>query len=288
MKVLSRNETVHIGNTGSVTNTSGPARMNRWVMLFHDPDEQFYQYTHLPFVGSTKAIIDAYNDSIFALKLPQGTEADQRIGAEVNILKDKWKFEMYFNSVAPGDSRTGTNATTLSPRHLKIRLIGIFQPVLLEPGNIGYTSEELFEEVDRIDTHFKRGDAQGYRKVYDKTKTLGVFPANSTSGAHTISSPTKATFAANFAYKRRYAIKDAGDDTIGDNQSGNKVGTEITYDTLTGNTTLHGGTATGQILWYVFIEDLYPVHDSLNINQWHYLQHGLGCRVDRRTYWQDA
>lgn len=289
MKVISRNETVNIGNTGLVQNTSGPARMNRWVMLFHDPDEPASQYTHLDFLGASAATVNKYNNSIFALTLPQGTAANERLGAEVNVLKDKWKFEFYFNSTepSPASSATATDPLTLLPRKLKIRLVGIFQPVLLEPGNIGYTSDELFEEVDRLETHFKRGDAQGFRKIYDKTKSIGVFDPNSTDTTKTVMGPTKAVFAGNFSYKRRYAITNNGDLTTGANQSGNKVGTEITYDTATGYTSLNGGTSHGQILWYVFIEDLYPKNHTTN-TYWHYLQYGVGCRIDRRTYWQDA
>lgn len=284
--MLSRNETQNIGNFGSTPTTSYNAQMNRWIALFHNPDNPSYGYAHKPFRGSTSAEVNAYNDSIFALKIPQGVEADQRIGAEINILKDKWKFEFYFNNNNP--TNTTIAASGVEPRLLKIRLMGIFQPVLMEPGNIGYTSEELFEEIDRLESHFKRGDAQGYRKVYDKTLNLGVYDANSSSVDKAVLGPTKAVFAGNFSYKRRYAITSTGDATIGDNQSGNKVGTEITYDTATGITTLEGGTSHGQLLWYVFVEDMYPRHDTVTQNQWYYLQYGLGCRIDRRTYWQDA
>lgn len=284
--MISRNETQNIGNYGTTPTTSYNAQMNRWIALFHNPDQPTYGLTHMPFRGSTATQVNAYNDSIFALKIPQGVEADQRVGAEINVLKDKWKFEFYFNATNPAN--TTVAAAGCEPRFLKIRLMGIFQPVLMEPGNIGYTCEELFEETDRLESHFKRGDAQGFRKVYDKTLNLAVYDASSAINYKAVLGPTKAVFAGNFSYKRRYAITGTGDATIGDNQSGNKVGTEVTYDAATGITTLEGGTAQGQILWYVFVEDMYPRHDLSVGSQWWYLQFGLGCRIDRRTYWQDA
>lgn len=296
VKVIDRDGLIQlsypVGNP--TTSTSPEAQVNRWIALFQDPDEPTSSLLAHPYraastsVADTRAAISAYNASPLALTIPQGTQANQRLGAEVNIVSDKFKFTWYCHPVDPTDSRTLTNSTGVLPRRIKIRMLGIYQPYLLEPGNIGYLPAELFEKTDDIRSHFKRGDATGYRVIYDKTKTLGLFCSQSTIANRTHVGPYEVTFATKAAYKKKWALA-SNDSTSGEtNAAGNTAGTEITLDTDTLTNTLRGGVSKGQILWYYFIEDLLPYHDAATADKWHYPQFGFGCDVKRRVYFTDA
>lgn len=266
--------------------------MNRWVALFADPRNGGNARIHSDFRGSTQAQINAYNDSIMALTIPQGVQADQRIGADINVVGDSWRFEWYCNSVDPSNTTTATAVSTLHPRVLKIRMVGVFQPTLLEPGDVGYLPTEMFEDAGSRISRFKRGDAQGYKVFYDKTKTLNVYEFNSAS----VNQPRRAlpaVFAANLKYRRSYAISTTGTGEHGAPQDGNTTGVEIATNVLTTSpatsyTSVNGGTARGQVLWYYFIEDTYPANGGTTANTWFYPEYGFGCSVSRRTYWQDA
>lgn len=273
------------------TISSNNAQTNRWVALTPVVSDLSNYLIANEFkalstsAADKKTAVDAYNASPLALTIPQGTAANQRLGASINVIKDKWKFTIFFNSTDPSNSTLATPATTLVPRRVKIRLIGLVQKVLLLPGSIGYTPFELFENVNDRLTHFKRGDAQGYEVVYDKTKTLALFNANSTSSSREVLGPHVAVFGANFSYRRDYAVHTAGG-AAGGTESGSTTGEEITINATTA--ALEAGTSKGQILWYYYIEDMYPVHDNVTADKWYYPGYGYGCRVKRRTYWTDA
>lgn len=294
VKVLTRQQTFQVGASGSSsTVTSATAETNQWTMLFKDPDEAANAYTYNVFKGTAQSFYNAYNDSIFALKIPQGTGADDRVGSTINVLRDSWRFKVYLNIYNPANSMNVLSANQLypMPRTVKFRLVGVFQDRLLEPGDIGYTSTEMFEDVDSINSRFRRGDAQGYKVIYDRTKTLTLNNWYKENG-NRLPGPNELYFGCKHAYQRVYSITEVGTGEHGGLEDGNTTGVEIATDVLTTSpataaTKCNGGTAKGQILWYLFIEDNTVLHDPSIAGEWWYPQWGYNMEVRRRTYWND-
>lgn len=316
MKVLDRSATINLAQTMRAHNSAfiEGSPWNRWHAMFFNPDNPtdartIWQYrSTASTVAEVAKAVTKYNDGIFALTLPQGTGANERVGAEVQVTKDKWLFNFWIpnhqtatseplatDAPASGAAQTQSTdvtahmaAANVAPRPVKIRMICVYQSQLLEPGNVGYMPVELFDDVNQRLSHFKRGDAAGYKVLYDKTRT--IFPPNSNDSVTygTVPPKVECTFAANFSYPRRYAMAD--DDTNNSNlkQGGNTVGTEITYDSTTLGTSLLGGTMKGQLLWYVFVEDKHAVGSTTISDAYHFPEKGLQCRIDRRTYWTDV
>lgn len=295
VKVLTRTQDFNVAASGdSAATTSDAAETNRWTALFMDPDEPNNARIYNVFRGTTQAAFNEYNESIFALVIPQGTEADQRVGSTINVLRDSWRFKFFWNLYNPENS---TETCSISqrqhcPRQVKIRLVGVFQDRLLEPGDIGYTPTEMFEDIDSINSRFKRGDAQGYKVIYNKTKTLNLHNYYETNTNRMGSGREEVYFGCKHAYQRVYSITNSGTGEHGGTQDGNTTGVEIATDVLTtspGTTvgSVTGGTAKGQILWYIFVEDntVYPY--GLTQDYWFYPQWGYRMQVKRRTYWND-
>lgn len=293
MKVLDRKEAYNLALVYAAAKADGdPER--RWQCMFYNPDapDDNRQWWLFRAAGTTaaqkKVACDEYNGSIFSLTLPQGTQADERVGAEVQVLKDKWLFSFYCPNHDPQtEPPANATASTMHQRPIKIRLVCVYQDKLLEPGNIGFMAREMFDDTDHRLSHFKRGDAQGYKVLYDKTRT---FTPKGALTDYSTSLPLQATFAANFSYPRRYAqaVTDLAAGGGGSTQGGNVLGTEVTYDVATGGTTLTGGTLKGQLLWYVFVDDKHAARDTAVGSQSHYPEYGYTMRVDRRTYWTDV
>lgn len=296
---MTRTQTFNVAASGSsLSSPSDSAETNRWTMMFKDPDEPNGSRTYNAFRGTTQPSFDAYNQSIFALVIPQGTEADQRVGSTINVLKDSFRFKIFWNLYNPADSRNVLSSAQKNhtPRQVKFRLVGVFQDRLLEPGDIGYTSSEMFEDLDAINSRFKRGDAQGYKVIYDKTKRLNLHDYNGTNTNRMGSGSEEIYFGCSHAYQRVYSITDAlsdgGTGTIhGGPEDGNTTGVEIATDVIPGTAggvnAVTGGTAKGQILWYLFVEDNSVFHDTAADGYWYYPQWGYTMQVKRRTYWND-
>lgn len=303
MKVLDRNATLNLREAAvggpDVPSAKGDP-WDRWMSLFFNPDDPTDARTYHGYRATastaiaTAAAQGEYNAGIFALTIPQGTQANERVGAEVQVIKDKFQFQFWFPlyktaSVEPTrvtDTTSRAGAVELICRPIKLRLVCLYQTALLEPGNIGYLTSELFDDATNRLSHFKRGDASGYKILYDKTRTLHP-PAYNTSagdpGFH-----LTANFAANFSYPRRYAMSTDDANGGGLAGSGNTLGTEVTYDDATGGTTLVGGTQKGQLLWYLFCDDKHAWSDPVTSGEFYFASKGLMMRVDRRTYWTDV
>lgn len=292
---MTRTQDFNVAASGVAgVSTSDYAETNQWMALFPDPDELGNSRTYNVFRGTTQNYIDLYNDSIFALSIPQGTEADERVGATINVLKDSWRFKIFLNLYNPADSTEvlSANQQLPMPRTVKFRLVGVFQNVLLEPGDIGYLPSEFFEDTGSINSRLKRGDAQGYEVIYDKTKTLALNNWAKENG-NRISGPNEIYFGCSKAYQRSWSIVSGLAPAVhGGKEDGCITGVEIATNRAPGSgavsvDTIYGGTAKGQILWYLFVEDNTVYHDTLNDGYWYYPQWGYTMQVKRRTYWND-
>lgn len=100
-------------------------------------------------------------------------------------------------------------------------------------------------------------------------------------------------FGCKHAYQRVYSITTVGTGEHGGTEDGNTTGVEIATNVPTDPassgtvvTGVNGGTAKGQILWYIFVEDN-SVFPGASDNVWYYPQYGYRMQVKRRTYWND-
>lgn len=295
VKVLTRTQDFNVAASGVVGSaTSDASETNRWTALFMDPDEPTNARIYNVFRGNTQAAYNEYNDSIFALKIAQGTQADERVGSTINVLRDSWRFKFFLNLYNPANSITSLNANHrhAMPRRIKIRLVGVFQDRLLEPGDIGYLPTEMFEDVDAINSRFKRGDAQGFKVIYNKTKTLNLHDYVNSNTNRMGDGVEELYFGCKHAYQRVYSITTLGTGEHGGTEDGNTTGVEIATNALTTSpatvvTGVNGGTAKGQILWYIFVEDNTAYHNLTVNGEWYYPEWGYRMQVKRRTYWND-
>jgi hypothetical protein len=212
--------------------------------------------------------------------LHNGPAQGKRIGSDVNAVSDHWSFKITvppfynplktdttsvpgYNWVKPDTSKDFTNLRT-SQRPIKIRLIGVMQHTLDRAGDIGFRPSELFKDLDRIDTHFQTDNAQGYRVVYDKTKSMALTPHNNhstsdgTPAASALDSANGSVisdtgvsmrqFECNFGWRGRYVLSYA--DTT---NSGLQCPETFPNDNETVAAQI--GVTKNMITWYVFVED---------------------------------
>lgn len=226
---------------------------NKWTGLFfnvhHPADESmFFNSTRY---STTAAAHAAFEDSPMSLSIPVGLRGNDRVGREVNVIKDSWLFKLRVPSVDDGGLVAGNwvPAINLSNRPVTVRLIGIMQPHLAVPGELGFTPDQLFEDSTDLNTRFNRDDARGYRVFFDETHRFAMCPTTLDSvsgdaGADVDSPlPLEKKVAAKLRYVRRWS----------------DASTELTAPDSGWETTTAAnddlGIMTNGITWYIYIKD---------------------------------
>lgn len=212
---------------------------NRWFSMNYnrlandeDPKNSFFSATNNDFATEADAHT-AFVGSPFNLAIPQGTARDNRVGDDVNIIKDQWKFVFSIPKFYPASDYWYANANVSNQRFVKIRCVGIMQTLLRPSGRVGYSVTNLFEDIGDIYSKFKYNGAKGYQVVYDQVKTIGLCSYNEDQQSAV---RQHAHFTTNLAYLKRYTDS-------------------ATNDVETNDTNPTTGCAKGAISWYFFIYD---------------------------------
>lgn len=294
-----------------------PGGYNRWVALGFHPTAP----TSNRFLYSSAASGSGYNASAFALVVPQGVGAQERVGRDINVMRDEWFFRFSFPLALPqidAESSLTSGAvyrnvpywanaaaaqpvafvagnrilnTNIGQRPVRIRLVGLMQRVTDVPGDFGFGPGELFNNNNEITTRFNKNDARGYHIVYDKTKTFypqpGYAVANGSPPSASPSRNSHQKYDVSFSckmkpYLRRYEGNNTPDNTTGD---------EIVLD---GGGNLVGGISMGAISWYMYVEDKFAsmmeVAGSASASGaafYVYTPGFMKMEVNRKTLWTD-
>lgn len=308
------------GSGGDYTDTESayPGGYNRWLALGFRAASP----TSNRFLYSSAASGSGYNNSAFALVVPQGVGAQERVGRDINVMRDEWFFRFSFPLALPQiDAESSltsgavyrnvpywTNAagsdavaflaghrihnSNVGQRPVRIRLVGLMQRVTDVPGDFGFGPGELFNNNNEITTRFNKNDARGYHIVYDKTKTFYPQPGyySFTGGAEPAASPSRNShqkYDVSFSckmrpYLRRYEGNNTPDNTTGD---------EIVLD---GGGNLVGGISMGAISWYMYVEDKFASgwdtatsSGTTNAGFKLYNPMFMKMEVNRKTLWTD-
>lgn len=303
--------------TDSSTTSSYPGGYGRWLCLGITPND----------LSGTRSLFSAtsgsngYNQSAFALTVPQGVGTQERIGRDISVVRDEFFFRVSFPLALPQfdaeQANTTSTVTRLLPywtdsartaatnfvgghrfpnanigqRPTRVRLVGIHQGVLDRPGEFGFLPSELFNSVNEITSRFNKHDARGYRVVYDKTKTFypqpgylsdyGVAPQASAGRAS--AQKFDVSFSCSLPpYLRRYEAVNSPDNTGGG---------ELTLD----GTNPISGVSIGATTWYMFVEDEFCSRENsggtsatsgASFHEYH--PQFLKLELNRKTLWTDG
>jgi hypothetical protein len=205
----------------SLSNTNSPSRS---YFSVNNPDYATDAHAHSGFLASP-----------FNLQISQGTARDERIGDDINIIKDQWKFVVSIPKFWP-DSTSGywvTNSHVSNQRFIKVRCVGLLQDLLRPSGRLGYDPTSLFEDPLDLYSKFKYNGAKGYKVVFDQIKSFGLCAADEDQQSAV---KQHVQFKVDLAYLKRY--------TPG-------IGGEVPSTDV--NPT--SGTAKGAVTWYFYIYD---------------------------------
>lgn len=302
--------------SGGNSSATYPGGYNRWVHLGIDPNDLLGTRS----LFSTTAGSAGYNQSAFALVIPQGVGVQERVGRDISVIRDDFFFRLSFPLALPQidaeQAATSATVTRLVPywsdvsagraadllaglrvvnanigqRPVRVRLVGIFQRVLDRPGEFGFEVHELFNSPNEITSRFNKHDARGYHIVYDKTKTF--YPQPGYTGTVSLPpspSPARASaqkFDVSFScslkpYLRRYE---------GVNEPDNAGGAEVTLDV----TNPVSGISMGAISWYMFVEDQFCSKETTSAlastsgaGWYDYTPNFMKLELNRKTLWTD-
>lgn len=268
-----------------------------------------------------------YNDSPFALVIPQGTKTGERIGRDVSVVSDQWYFRWTFPRIIPGDSAqalttpgtlnhqrfcplackgslTAGNrdrtfcdglphlSANLSQRPIRIRMVCIFEPNCSSPGEFGFTTEELFESQFDIRSRFSVDQASGYKIVFDDTRTCTLMDnlGHCDIGTFAASDQDDKASAGPYEVHFKCSIPPFLRRYEAANGPDELNGQEIVGD----SEAITGGVAKGALSWYFFIEDVYC---PLTISQAspgtissmirYATPEIINLEIDRKTKWID-
>lgn len=300
---------------------------NRWIALSFVPGfatSDACLYPQVNNLGSAATM--GFNDSPFALKVPQGTGFKQRIGRDIYVKSDDWFMRVsipplvlntydqdvlnpdgYDRVVNPKMTLTTGGISgklnynfengyaiknfNLHPRVMRARFICIMQSVVDRPGEFGFTPNELFESQHDIHSRFSKDDATGYRILYDRTHRF--CPPNANEGV-------SGTINSSFVVQRN----DMPDNVVvrlrtkylrryeGVSGADNTAGTEIDLD---GSGQVLGGVSRGALTWYMFLEDAYTNQSASNATsatssgyaKWA-TPSVIDIEINRKTMWTDS
>lgn len=109
--------------------------------------------------------------------IAQGTGTHNRIGRQVNVLKDKWRFVF---SIPNKDPATGkAYGSGLGTRTIKCRMMCIYRNRISDTSRTYLTPFEIFDDSENMHSTLK-ADSADYTVVFDKRFSLGSIP-----GLHT-------------------------------------------------------------------------------------------------------
>lgn len=204
--------------------------------------------------------------------ISQGTGTHQRIGREVNVVKDKWRFHL---SIPNKDPTTGAaNAFSLGNRRIKVRLMCIYRKRLNVSDKIYLDPTEIFDDPFSLRSTFK-ADQSGYVVVYDKVVSLTASPAQQgvtnwvTNSAGLSSRLVEAKQDAYLKFSSfPYVLAWADENTTGRFQPYTEYDEEVVQQKYHGGgaPTLSGvspgkilkqGVTQGVFQWFYYLEDIY-------------------------------
>lgn len=311
---------------------SHPGVLNAWRAFRYDsafPTDLSNLFA-FPNNQTTATATDAdgrgYNDSPFALTVPQGVATGERIGRDISVVKDSWYFRFTFPRVIPGDDAqalltpgtlahqrfipsaslgtlTGGNrdkvfaeglpyhSYNMSQRPVRIRLVCIFERDCDSPGEFGFTCSELFESQYDIHSRFSRDQAQGYEIVFDQTRTCVLMDNLGGVDNTAIDASTQDDKSSAGPYECRFKV--SVPPYLRRYEAVGGPDNTSGYEVITSGGVTEGGVAKGALTWYVFIEDVYcPTwmdRATPAINS--YPRYGtpdiINIEVDRKTFWID-
>ena len=227
--------------------------MGRFYMMYKTRDPEYFEdnVTDQITLGDT-----AFNNTPWALKIPQGTGQGERIGSAVKVLKDKFTIKV----AIPYTNEFGSTMTKyLSQRYFHVRAVAIYVPRVRLMGNPAqdFQPVKMFTDPTRITSGFKRQGAFGYRKLYDKT--FKFLPVNGVAADETqnpngtlrrTSSPSHLTIQFNVgSYIRRYSDHDSLGAPVAA-RALDSEGNPLEED--------QDGLRTGEIIWYINVTDPNP------------------------------
>lgn len=238
---------IHPVSTGGTTVPTNLTQFDRFQMLYKVREPQYWKddvHDSLSSITNSK-----FNGLPMALTLPQGSGQGQRQGASVKVLKDRFTFKV---AIPYTNLNASIHTAHLSQRTFNIRMVGIFVGKFREAGNPGqdFQPSEVFVDPTRISSAFKKQGAFGYKKIFDKTKT--IVPEPCVVANDNLVNGTTRNFRANRnwtftfdvgSYIRRYTNADT-------------LGNPLTdYDTDPESQT---GLRSGEVIWYVCVSDPQP------------------------------
>lgn len=314
-------------------NSSFPGIVNRWVGFRWDATSSSTDFSNLyAFAsnGTDASVTDAgsrgYNDSPFALTVPQGAAVGGRIGRDISVVKDSFYFRFTFPRLIPGnDAQVAVNPGTLdhqrwipyaslgtltagnrdrkfgdglpvlsynlSQRPIRIRLVCVMQSRVDSPGLFGFRPKDLFESEYDIHSRFSGDAASGYKIVFDQTQTCTLMD-NLGNGDDTLPAASlQDDKSSSGPYECRFKanIPPYLRRYEGKDTPENTDGKELAI--TSGVAT--GGITKGALTWYAFIEDVYcPVAlasaTGTIASQIRYCTPEIiNMEVNRKTFWID-
>lgn len=325
------NDTATAGWTDPITTLHGLT--NRWVAFRYDPIDPLDLTNLYAFADNqaTPTATDAegrgYNDSPFALTIPQGVATGERIGRDVSVVRDSWFFRFTFPRMIPGNTSqvtlapgtlnhqrfaplccvgtlTGGNrdevfcaglpviSWNLTQRPIRVRLVGIFEKNCDSPGEFGFTTSELFESQFDIHSRFSSDQAQGYKIVFDQTKVCTIMDnlaLNSTAQVDPTAQDDKASAGPfDVSFKARIPPYLRRYEGVTSPDAGG--GSEVQVS----GGIIGGGVSKGALTWYMFVEDIYcPQHlnaaapGGIASHVRYQTPEIINLEIDRKTQWID-
>lgn len=231
-----------------------------------------------------------YNDSPFALVIPQGVGTGERIGRDVSVMSDSWYFRWTFPRLIPGDDAQVTMTPgnlnhqrfvplaclgsltpgnrdrvfadglphlsyNLSQRPIRVRMVCIFEPNCQTPGDFGFSTSELFESLYDIHSRFSVDQASGYKIVFDETRTCTLMDnlGRATNGYNEAADQDDKASAGPYEIHFKCRLPPY----LRRYEARNSPDETNGYEVLVTGSEVLGGVAKGALTWYFFIEDIY-------------------------------
>lgn len=206
--------------------------------------------------------------------IAQGTGTHQRIGREINVIKDKWRFKI---TIPNKDLAGESHPARLGGRSYKIRMLCIYRHKINPTEMIYLDPTQIFDDpYNRVSTF--KADVSGYTVVFDKTISIGGQPATNTvtnaswkdlpHGYFTNGSTGALTVYVKFSASP-YVLSWADENSTGRFQPYTQYDQEVvdhkyngsvaayTYTEASPGTILTSGVTQGVFQWFYYLEDLH-------------------------------
>lgn len=265
------------GNWCPATMTSGI--FNKWWCLgyeFNKASGENYMFNTTTFDTDAHALSAA--QTFFYPSIPAGYTEHSRLGRQIQVIKDKWKFKFFIPAVCSfpyADPTSGklTGANTLqgagtyiywnygaSQRRFRIRFVALFFPDVPDGGHVCQDPADVFHHIrsgsykeGKLEAHFDTDRVRGFKVVYDKTKVFTMNPlTTSTPAAAGPAMTTGLPMEAYFTVKFPKHVKEWAD--ANDGQSDTSMLASSADDV---------GLIKGGYAFYMYCEDIFA---SVNIS----------------------